>query len=70
MPLTCRQKKAFRACVASLCAACFIWGVVMFAIWSSSAASTQKYCSGSTLIMITSYHDGATGVVVKDKGCR
>jgi ABC-type lipoprotein release transport system permease subunit len=69
MPLTRKQKKAFRTCIFLICFSVLLSGVIVLIIWASSAASVQKYCSGSTLVTITTDHGGSNSVAVKEHGC-
>lgn len=70
MTLTRKQKNALKTIIVLLCAGCVLGGIVMFVWWGDSTASVQRYCSGSTLITITTDHWGDTGVTVKDHGCK
>lgn len=69
MPLTYRQKNALKTIIVLLCTGCFLGALITFIWWGDSTASVQRYCSGSTLIVITTDHGGDTKVVVKVNGC-
>lgn len=69
MSLTGKQKSALKIIIVLLCTGCFLGGISYFVHWADETASVQKYCSGSTLITITTDHGGTTGFTVKHGGC-
>lgn len=69
MPLTYRQKNTLKTIIVLLCVGCLLGGFGVLIWWADETASVQRFCSGSTLITITTDHGGSTGVAVTVNGC-